>query len=95
MHVEVLGRIDLNNPAVYSLSVGEDDFANMAGTIASLFAWPAASRSSLPEDPMAARISFFEANGRFNALLGLQYLDCAGVAGRGIENGFWNPLRCR
>ncbi|OQP83718.1 urease-associated protein [Rhizobium rhizosphaerae] len=92
MHVEVLGEIDLNNPAVYSLSVGEDDFAHMAGTIAESFRMAGGKPEVIFGRSYGRSDLFFEANGRFNALLGCNTWTARVLRDGGLRTGFWNPL---
>lgn len=92
MHVEIVGDIDPKNPAVYSLSIGDDDFRRMAGVIVASFTMPNGKPEVIPGKSYGRSDLFFEANGLFNALVGCNTWTARMLREAGLRTGLWNPL---
>lgn len=92
LHVSVSGAIDEAHPDVTGFDVTDLEFER-------LLAFIEASFRSGPDGPLRIADSsygefdgFFEANGRFTALLGCNTWAAAALRAAGLRTGWWNPL---
>jgi len=92
MHVEVVGELNLQNPAIYSLAIPPDDFDRMARAVAGSFQLRNGAVQAIPDKSYGHSDRFFEANGLFNALLGCNTWTASVLRQAGLRTGLWNPL---
>lgn len=92
MHVGVAGPIDATDGPERSFGVGALEFDRLLGFIEKSFRdWPEApipiAGASYGDDD-----AFFEANGRFTALLGCNTWAAAALRQAGLRTGWWSPI---
>lgn len=92
MHVDVTGDIDPNHPAVQRFDVGDAGFAAMIDFISASFQRDGTDVLRIAGAGYGANDAFFEANGRFTALLGCNTWTAAALRQAGLTTGWWNPL---
>ncbi|MCX7305487.1 MAG: TIGR02117 family protein [Hyphomicrobiales bacterium] len=89
MHVSVAGGFDTADSSVRGFDITDADFDRLMDFIAGSFGdGPVAISGAGYGD--ADR--FFEAKGRFNALLGCNTWAAAALRAAGLRTGWWNPL---
>ena len=93
MHVEPLGEIFRDNPAVTSLKISNDALAALRSDIRASF------KTDSEEHPIlilgksyGGFDDFYEATGHFNALLGCNTWTARMLRVAGLRTGVWNPL---
>jgi uncharacterized protein (TIGR02117 family) len=92
MHVEVVGELNLPNPAIYSIAIPKSDFDRMARAVAASFRVSDGAVQAIPNKSYGRSDRFFEANGFFNALLGCNTWTASMLREAGLRTGLWNPL---
>jgi len=92
MHVDFAGGIAEPQPDVAGFDIDEDHFSELLDFIAASF-------RQGPNGPMVINNagysnfdSFYEANGRFNALAGCNTWTATALRTAGLRTGLWNPL---
>ncbi|MVA99284.1 TIGR02117 family protein [Nitratireductor sp. CAU 1489] len=93
MHVEIAGEIPLEHPAVTPLEIDEAGFSALLDFVGQSFA-PGAGGDPvlLPNAGYGAYDRFYEARGRFNALVGCNVWTARALRRAGIRTGGWTPL---
>ncbi|WP_137131735.1 TIGR02117 family protein [Rhizobium sp. FY34] len=93
MHVNLAGEIPRDDPAVRRLVLSEAGYRQMLSAIKKSFATDAAgSLQPIADAAYGENDMFFEANGRFNALLGCNTWTGAMLRAGGLRTGWWTPL---
>ncbi|RWM71513.1 MAG: TIGR02117 family protein [Mesorhizobium sp.] len=92
MHVDVAGNIVEPHPDVAGFDISEERFAALLDFIAASFQ-QGPNGPILIENAAYSRFDrFYEANGRFNALVGCNTWTAAALRIAGLRTGWWNPL---
>lgn len=92
MHVDVAGNIVEPHPDVAGFDISEERFAALLDFIAASFQ-QGPNAPILIENAAYSRFDrFYEANGRFNALVGCNTWTAAALRIAGLRTGWWNPL---
>lgn len=92
MHVDIAGDIAELHPDVAGFDVGEVRFAALLDFIAASFQH-GPNGPIVVENAAYSRFDrFYEANGRFNALVGCNTWTAAALRTAGLRTGWWNPL---
>ncbi|CCV06117.1 conserved exported hypothetical protein [Mesorhizobium metallidurans STM 2683] len=92
MHVDIAGDIAEPHPDVAGFDVGEERFAALLDFIAASFQ-QGPNGPIVVENAAYSRFDrFYEANGRFNALVGCNTWTAAALRTAGLRTGRWNPL---
>jgi uncharacterized protein (TIGR02117 family) len=93
MHVDLAGEIARDVPQVRSLMLSEAGYQQMLAVIRASFATDEAGRvQPIADAAYGNNDMFFEANGRFNALLGCNTWTGAMLRAAGLRTGWWTPL---
>lgn len=92
MHVEVAGELNLQNAAIHSIPIAQQDFDRMARAVAGSFRLRDGAVQAIPNKSYGRSDRFFEANGFFNALLGCNTWTASMLRQAGLKTGLWNPL---
>lgn len=93
MHVSVAGAIDETAVPVRAFKLTEAEFGRLLAFInASLRVDSDGRPISIPDASYGEFDHFFEANGRFTALLGCNTWAAAALRQAGLQTGWWNPL---
>lgn len=92
MHVGVAGTIDERQPSVRSFSVGESGFQRLLDFVEDSFTAGPNGPIWIADSSYGEFDGFFEANGRFTALLGCNTWAAAALRQAGLQTGWWNPL---
>lgn len=92
MHVDVTGAIDPSHPSVQRFDVGQEEFAAMLDFISASFERDGNGVLRITGAGYGANDAFFEANGRFTALLGCNTWTAAALRQAGLTTGWWNPV---
>lgn len=92
MHVDVVGDIAEPHPDVAGFDIDEERFAALLDFIAASFQ-QGPNGPIVVENAAYSRFDrFYEANGRFNALIGCNTWTAAALRTAGLRTGWWNPL---
>ncbi|MBZ9755480.1 TIGR02117 family protein [Mesorhizobium sp. ESP6-5] len=92
MHVAVAGNIPEPHPDVAGFDVSEDRFAALLDFIEASFQEGPNGPIIIDNAAYSNFDRFFEANGRFNALIGCNTWTAAALRTAGLRTGWWNPL---
>jgi uncharacterized protein (TIGR02117 family) len=92
MHVDLAGDIARDMPQVRSLMLSEAGYRQMVQAIRASFSSREGRVQSLPGTSYGDNDMFFEANGRFNALVGCNTWTAAMLRAGGLRTGWWTPL---
>lgn len=93
MHVEVLGDIDEDNIALTKLELSTQEFNALKLEMAASFKTDATAKAQMIVGAAYREFDqFFEANGKFNALLGCNTWTARILRAAGVRTGFWNPF---
>jgi uncharacterized protein (TIGR02117 family) len=92
MHVDLTGDIPRDLPQVRSLLLSEAGYRQMVQAIRASFESQQGRVQSIPGASYGDNDMFFEANGRFNALVGCNTWTAAMLRAGGLRTGVWTPL---
>ena len=92
IHVDVAGNIPQPNPAIAAFAVDDDGFERLIAFIEGSFERNGDGPVLVPDAAYGATDRFFEAKGRFNALLGCNTWTARGLRAAGLRTGWWNPV---
>lgn len=92
MHVDVAGDIPEPHPEVLGIDLDDAAFAALLSRIAGSFVRDASGPIHLPNVNYGAYDAFYEAEGRFTAVLGCNTWTASVLRAGGIRTGWWNPL---
>ncbi|OJF91122.1 urease-associated protein [Pararhizobium antarcticum] len=92
MHIERAGGIDRAHPAVTPLAMDNAGYQRLLQFIEASFAKQGDMPVAIPGAAYGQNDIFYEANGRFNALLGCNTWTSAALRQAGLATGWWNPL---
>jgi uncharacterized protein (TIGR02117 family) len=92
MHVGVAGAIDEARAPVRGFDLTEAQFERLLVFIQGSFRNGADGPIPIPDSAYGELDGFFEANGRFTALLGCNTWAAAALREAGLQTGWWNPL---
>ncbi|ODT18083.1 MAG: urease-associated protein [Mesorhizobium sp. SCN 65-12] len=92
MHVDVAGAIAEPHPDIAGFDVTETDFAALLDYIEASFQHGANGPVAIESAGYSNFDRFYEANGRFNALVGCNTWTAAALRAAGLRTGWWNPL---
>jgi uncharacterized protein (TIGR02117 family) len=92
MHVDVTGGINQQQPFVAGFDVGEAEFGRLLDFIGASFRQGPDGPMRIPNVGFGDFDAFFEANGRFTALLGCNTWTARALREAGLQTGWWNPL---
>lgn len=92
MHVDVAGAIAEPHPDIAGFDVTEADFAALLDYIEASFQHGANGPVAIENAGYSSFDRFYEANGRFNALVGCNTWTAAALRTAGLRTGWWNPL---
>jgi uncharacterized protein (TIGR02117 family) len=92
MHVGVLGMIDEPQPSVRSFNVTEAEFERLLDFVESSFQPGPNGPIWIADSSYGELDGFFEANGRFTAVLGCNTWAARALRQAGLQTGWWNPL---
>jgi uncharacterized protein (TIGR02117 family) len=93
MHVSLAGAIDETQIPVRGFDLTEAEFERLLEFIAGSFRLGLDGRPiSIPDASYGEFDYFFEAKGRFTALLGCNTWAAAALRKAGLQTGWWNPL---
>ena len=91
MHVDLSGDL-AGQPFVTALDVSAAEFQSLLKFIAASFAQGNAGPLRVPDAAYGDYDGFFEANGRFTALLGCNTWTARALREAGLRTGWWNPV---
>lgn len=93
MHVSVAGALDEVQEPVRGFDVTEAGFERLLAFIEQSFRDDTAGQPiPIPDASYGEFDTFFEAKGRFTALLGCNTWAAAALRRAGLQTGWWNPL---
>ncbi|WP_027144470.1 TIGR02117 family protein [Mesorhizobium sp. WSM3626] len=92
MHVDVAGDITEAHPDVAGFDVDKDRFAALLDFIEASFQQGPSGPMVIDNAAYSNFDRFYEANGRFNALIGCNTWTAAALRTAGLRTGWWNPL---
>ena len=92
MHVGLLGDIPEDSNDVRILALSEDEYARLVDFIAASFSRDSAGPMPIKGAGYGPYDMFFEAEGRFNALVGCNTWTAAALRSAGLRTGWWTPL---
>jgi uncharacterized protein (TIGR02117 family) len=92
MHVDVAGDIVEPHPDVAGFDIGEERFVALLDFIAASFQQGPSGPILVENAAYSSFDRFYEANGRFNALVGCNTWTAAALRIAGLRTGWWNPL---
>ena len=92
MHVDVAGAIAGPHPDVAGFDIDEQHFSALVDYIAASFRQGPSGPLVIENAGYSRFDRFYEANGRFNALVGCNIWTAAGLRTAGLRTGWWNPL---
>jgi uncharacterized protein (TIGR02117 family) len=93
MHADLAGEIPADDPAVRRVALSEAGYRQMVAAMRDSFAKdPAGGLQPVRDAAYGLNDMFFEANGRFNALLGCNTWTAAMLRAGGLRTGWWTPL---
>jgi uncharacterized protein (TIGR02117 family) len=92
MHVDIAGAIPDQHPAVTRFEIGDAEFARLTEFIAASFAPAGGEPLVIAGRGYGATDQFYEAEGRFNALVGCNTWTARALRAAGLQTGWWNPL---
>lgn len=92
LHVSVVGTIDETHADVRRFDLTDMDFERLLGFIEGSLRQGPHGPVRIPDSSYGASDAFFEANGRFTAVLGCNTWAAAALREAGLRTGWWNPL---
>jgi uncharacterized protein (TIGR02117 family) len=93
MHVQLVGAIDTPHPSVLALDLRPEQFdAVLKASLAGFRRNEDGRPIHMPGISHNAYDAFYEAEGRFTALLGCNTWASAAIRAGGLRTGWWNPL---
>ncbi|MEP7455075.1 TIGR02117 family protein [Phyllobacterium sp. SB3] len=93
MHVEPTGAFDINQPHIEQLSVSGKAFDAMLQNVVTSFQTDNTGNALMIAGAQyGLNDRFFEANGRFSAIVGCNTWTSAILRSGGLRTGFWNPM---
>ncbi|WP_308460477.1 TIGR02117 family protein [Mesorhizobium sp. NBSH29] len=93
MHVLVRGALDETDPSVRRLQLSETQYQAILDFIDTSFTKDSENRPiPIPGAGYGLDDGFFEANGKFNVLVGCNTWTAAALRAAGLTTGWWNPL---
>ncbi|MDI6026359.1 TIGR02117 family protein [Corticibacterium sp. UT-5YL-CI-8] len=92
MHVSVIGDVPQDHPDVRRLTLGEAEYSALLDFIDASFTRDGSAVLPIEGAAYGDYDLFFEAQGRFNALLGCNTWTAAALRAAGQRTGWWNPL---
>ncbi len=93
MHVSLAGDIDPDVPGVDELSLSQSGFDKILDRLVASFKTNTAGSTQPIEGAGYGEFDrFFEAHGRFNAVVGCNTWTASVLREAGVRTGFWNPL---
>jgi uncharacterized protein (TIGR02117 family) len=92
MHVGIAGPIDEMQPSVRGFDMTEAEFERLLAFIESSFQAGTNGPISIADSSYGEFDGFFEAKGRFTALLGCNTWAAAALREAGLQTGWWNPI---
>lgn len=92
VHADIAGDIVLPTDHVMAFDVGEDGYGKLLGYIRGSFVETGAGIEPIPGMSYNGNDRFFEAHGRFNALVGCNTWTARGLREAGLRTGWWNAL---
>jgi uncharacterized protein (TIGR02117 family) len=92
LHAAVAGAIDEKRADVRAFDLTDTEFERLLAFIEQSFSYGTAGLVRIPDSSYGEFDAFFEANGRFTALLGCNTWAAAALREAGLRTGWWNPL---
>jgi uncharacterized protein (TIGR02117 family) len=92
MHVSVAGALEDAGIPLRSFALGGAEFERLLDFIETSFASGQQGPIAIADASYGEFDVFFEANGRFTALLGCNTWTAAALREAGLKTGWWNPL---
>ncbi|UDL91372.1 TIGR02117 family protein [Mesorhizobium sp. PAMC28654] len=92
MHVDVAGNIAEPDPSVAGFDIGEGQFSALLDFIEASFQKNSGGPIQVPGVAYNNYDGFYEANGKFTALVGCNTWTAAALRAAGLRTGWWNPL---
>lgn len=92
MHVDVAAAIAEPHPDIAGFDISEADFAALLDYIEASFQRGVNGPVAIENAGYSSFDRFYEANGRFNALVGCNTWTAAALRAAGLRTGWWNPL---
>lgn len=92
VHLDLAGEIADDAAFARRLSVSEADYRQLIDHVLASFARKDGRMQVIDGASYGATDAFFEANGKFNALLGCNTWTASGLRAAGIGTGWWTPL---
>ncbi len=93
MHVALAGPIDPDDPDIVPLDLPEAEFAHILAAVVASFKRDVTGETELLEGESYGRYDlFYEAEGRFTAMMGCNTWTSAVLREGGLRTGWWNPL---
>ncbi|MEI3804461.1 TIGR02117 family protein [Agrobacterium sp. CCNWLW32] len=92
MHVDVTGDFPADLAGVKRLRISEAGYQRLVAAIRASFSRDNGKVRLIPGVAYGLTDAFFEANGRFNALVGCNTWSAAMLREAGIRTGWWTPL---
>ncbi|MEI3855189.1 MULTISPECIES: TIGR02117 family protein [Ensifer] len=92
MHVDIAGRIVEPQPSVASFELDAAGYERLLGFIAESFIRDAGAVVPVDGFSYNGNDRFFEAEGRFNALVGCNTWTARALREAGLRTGLWNPV---
>lgn len=92
MHVSVAGDLEEMGFPVRSFTLSDAEFERLLDFVETSFASGEQGPIAIADASYGEYDVFFEANGRFTALLGCNTWTAAALREAGLRTGWWNPL---
>ena len=92
MHVAVVGAIDETQHPVRGFDITDMEFERLLDFIEGSFQTGPNGPIWIADTAYSELDGFFEANGRFTAILGCNTWAAAALRQAGLQTGWWNPL---
>ena len=92
MHVDVFGEIPEPHPAITGFEISEAAFSRLIAFVEGSFERADGEPVAIAKEGYGATDRFFEARGRFNALVGCNTWTARALREAGLQTGWWNPL---
>ena len=92
MHIDVFGEIPEPHPAVTGFDISEAAFGRLMAFADESFERADGEPILISNAGYGATDGFFEARGRFNALVGCNTWTARALREAGLQTGWWNPL---
>jgi uncharacterized protein (TIGR02117 family) len=92
MHIDVAGLIPEPHPVVTGFDIGDAAFGRLMDFVEESFEASNGGPILIMNAGYGATDQFFEAKGRFNALVGCNTWTARALREAGLRTGWWNPL---